>query len=111
MTTVGRGRLAISPKILRGQCPFSYGDTIGFGEQITPKSRMTAFVVFAPAVLDAEACRIDVSVPGHEGHDIVHLAGVYPIHDSERQFIGERGLKMFWDLEWDPYDVTRRPVV
>ena len=39
---------------LRGNCPFCYGDTINFGEQIVPESQMTAFVVFAPATLAAE---------------------------------------------------------
>ncbi|MEV1290082.1 suppressor of fused domain protein [Micromonospora sp. NPDC049679] len=102
------GHLAES---LRGSCPFSYGNTIDFGERISPESEMTAFVVFAPAVLDSADCRIDVSVPGHEGHDIIHLAGMYPIHQAERQYIGEHGLESFWKLDWDPYDVSRSPAI
>jgi hypothetical protein len=71
---------------LRGRCPFTYGGTINFGAPISPESAMTSFLVFAPAVLDKEDYSgIDVSPPGHEGHDIINIAGRYPIHDSERR--------------------------
>jgi hypothetical protein len=96
---------------LRGSCPFSYGNTIGFGERVSPSSAMTAFVVFAPAVMDRADSRVDVSPPGHEGHDVINIAGMYPIHESERQYICEHGLESFWNLEWDPYDVNRAPCV
>src|SRR5206468_3446633 len=39
---------------LRGSCPFSYGNTINFGERISPDSPLTAFVVYAPAVVDRD---------------------------------------------------------
>ena len=96
---------------LRGDCPFVYGNTIGFGEQVSRESQMSAFVVYAPSVLDPEYCAIDVSIAGHEGHDIVHLMGMYPIHEVERQWIKENSLKAFWQLGWDPYDTKRPPVV
>jgi hypothetical protein len=96
---------------LRGSCPFCYGDTINFGGAISPESDMTAFVIFAPAVLDRTDCRIDVSPAGHEGHDIIHLTGAYPIHEIERQYIREVGLEAFWKSGWDMYDVTRPPAV
>jgi Suppressor of fused protein (SUFU) len=91
---------------LRGRCPFCYGDTINFGE-ITPESPMTAFVVGPPAVLDrADYTAIDV------GDDRpVSIAGLYPIHDVERRYIGEHGLDAFMRLGWDGYDVTRPPAV
>lgn len=54
---------------------------------------------------------VSTSAPGHEGHDIIHLAGFYPIHEVARQYITDHGLKAFWDLDWDPYDVTRPPAV
>lgn len=92
---------------LRGACPFSYGNTLNFGELITSESEMTAFVIFAPAVLDRDGyLAIDV------GDDrAISIAGCYPIHESERQYIGTHGLEAFWKLEWDPYDARRRPVV
>ena len=97
---------------LRGDCPFSYGETINFGEQITTESHMTAFVIFAPAVFDrSDYTNIDVGIPDHEGHDIINIAGIYPIHEVERQFIREHGLGTFWDLDWDPYDVARPSAV
>jgi hypothetical protein len=91
---------------LRGSCPFCYGDTINFGE-ITPESAMTAFVVGPPAVLDpADHTGIDV------GEDRpVSIAGLYPIHDVERRYIGEHGIDSFMRLGWDCYDVTRPPAV
>jgi hypothetical protein len=93
---------------LRGQCPFCYGDTIDFGERISDESQMTAFVIFAPAVLPRDSYA-DIDV----GEDRpVHIAGCYPIHDSERHFIHENGLEAFWrGVEWDPFDVTRPPAV
>ncbi len=39
---------------LRGDCPFRYGDTINFREQVAPESAMNAFFVFAPSIIDNE---------------------------------------------------------
>jgi hypothetical protein len=92
---------------LRGECAFHYGDTIGFGGPVSEDSDLSAFVIFFPLALERdEALGIDVGdrLP-------VHIAGAYPIHESERRFIGESGLEAFWKLDWDPYDVTRSPVV
>jgi hypothetical protein len=89
----------------RGTNPFRYGDTISFGQPVTPASAMAAFVIFAPAVLDrADYTDIDVGDPLP-----VNIAGLYPIHESERKYIHANGLKAFWDLGWDPYDTTRPP--
>ena len=67
---------------------------------------MTAFVVYTPAVLQPpDYTDIDVG----DGH--VHIAGCYPIHDVERQYIHEYGFLEFWKLEWDGYDVRRAPAV
>lgn len=88
---------------LRGTCPFAYGDTINFNDRISEESEMTAFVVFAPAVLDrADFTGIDV------GDDLpINIAGIYPIHDAERLWIHEHGLRDFWERDWDPHDVGR----
>jgi hypothetical protein len=102
------GTLASS---LRGRCPFRYGDTIGFGQPVTAESAMTSFVVFAPAILDREAyANIDVSDPGREHRDLINIAGMYPIHECERAYIGDKGLEAFWKLDWDPNDVSRPSV-
>lgn len=90
---------------LRGDCPFAYGDIINFGEPMSPESAMTSFVVFAPAVLDR-----DDFLGIHLGDDDhVNIAGMYPLHATEATYIKTHGLKSFWDLDWDPYDVRRAP--
>ncbi|MGW0434601.1 suppressor of fused domain protein [Micromonospora sp. NPDC003197] len=102
------GNLAES---LRGSCPFSCGNTISFGERISTESDMTSFVVGPPSVIAAADRRVDVGGPGHEGHDIIQLVGIYPIYEAERQYIRDYGIESFWNLDWDPYAVTRRPAV
>jgi len=93
---------------LRGRCPFTYGDVITFGERISEESAMTGFLVFAPAVLDAQdATGIDLgdAFP-------VTIQGLYPIYESELDFIDERGLETFWkSFDFDFYDVRRPAVV
>jgi hypothetical protein len=91
---------------LRHDCPFSYGNTINFGERIAEGSAMDGFAVFAPLALDPDDARVDV------GDDLpVVIVGMYPTHAVEREFISAHGLEAFWKLDWDPYDVTRPPAV
>lgn len=98
------GHLADS---LRGRCPFSYGNTIAFGEPISDESAMTDFVVFAPISLGPEAY-LGINV----GDDLpISIAGLYPIHESERRYVRTHGLEAFWGMEWDPYDTSRSAVV
>jgi hypothetical protein len=66
---------------------------------------LPAFAIFAPAVLER---------PDYAGIDVgdalpVNIAGLYPIHESERRYLHAHGLKAFWDLDWDPYDTNRPP--
>ncbi|HSA49671.1 MAG TPA: suppressor of fused domain protein [Yinghuangia sp.] len=97
---------------LRGVCPFTYGNTIDFGERIASDTRMTAFFVHASTVIEREdAIGIDVSEPSLSGTDLITIQGMYPIHEIERQFINERGLDAFWNQVWDTYDVSRPPAV
>lgn len=91
---------------LRVECSFGYGNLLNFGQRISPESAMNAFVVFAPSVLEPDDYTgIDV------GDTTINIAGCYPIHESESDYIEEHGLEAFWQLEWDPYDVTRQPAV
>ena len=68
---------------------------------------MTDFVVFAPISLDREAyVGLDV------GDELpISIAGLYPVHESERRYVDAHGLEAFWQMDWDPYDTSRRPVV
>jgi hypothetical protein len=92
---------------VRGECPFSYGDILDVGDRISDDSEMSAYVIFAPATMERnDFLNIDV------GDDLpIHIAGCYPIHETERQFIREQGLEAFWELDWDPHDVSRPPAV
>ncbi|MCB5168856.1 hypothetical protein LG634_29060 [Streptomyces bambusae] len=49
--------------------------------------------------------------PGHEGHDVINIQGMYPIHEVERQFISEHWFEAFWKSDWEPTDVLRRPAI
>jgi hypothetical protein len=67
---------------------------------------MTAFVIFAPAVLDRDSfLNIDVG-----DTKTINIAGCYPIYETEREYIRRHGLEAFWKRDWDPYDVKRAPV-
>lgn len=91
---------------LRHECPFRYGDTINFGEPIAAGSALDGFVVSAPVAFGPDDVRVDV------GDDApIQIAGMYPTYAVEREFIAERGLEVFWALEWDHYDVERPPAV
>lgn len=97
---------------LAGACPFQYGDTIDLGGPIVDGTRLSAFVVFAPSVLEREAY-LDVLGAGEGAppDQVINIAGMYPIHESERRYIRDEGLEAFWKQSWDPYDVQRQPAV
>lgn len=89
---------------MRDVCPFRVGDVIGSRAPLAGDTTMTSWLCFAPAVVPAEARRIEV------GDDLpINLQGLYPIHASEADLIAAHGLGPFWDMEWDPYDVGRPP--
>lgn len=92
---------------MRGVGPFSYGDVLDLGAPMVESSEMTALLINRPLVLGpAQALNIDVgdALP-------IHIAGAIPLHASEAQHIREHGVESLNDYEWDPYDVTRGPVV
>jgi hypothetical protein len=90
---------------LRGDCPFSYRNTIGFGEPVCAESALSSFVVAAPAVPG----RDDFTGICLGDGDHVSIADLYPIYDSERAYIQEHGLEAFCELNRDPCDVHRPP--
>jgi hypothetical protein len=92
---------------LRGDCPFSYSNTINFRERISDESEMDAFLIFAPSILDKEDfLGIDI------GTDYkINLAGIYPIYSSEMGLISEWGLEKFWHHpNFDLYNVNRKRI-
>ena len=98
--------MALIAEQLRSQCPFSYGNTLNFDEPISKDSALDGFAIFAPLAIERDDAKVDVGdkLP-------IHIVGCYPTHSSERRFIGEKGLEAFWELDWDPYDVSRSPAV
>ena len=94
---------------LRGDCPFSYGNTINLGEKISDGSDMDAFFIFAPSALRNKPDYLDIDI----GTDYkIHIAGLYPIYESETKFIEKFGLEKFWKHPaYDMFDVKRRPLV
>jgi Suppressor of fused protein (SUFU) len=92
---------------LRGDCPFCYGETINFGEQISEDSEMDAFFIFAPSTLDKNAfLNIDI------GTDYkINIAGLYPIYSDELKTFEEIGLEKFWHHpNFDNYSVKRKRI-
>ena len=92
---------------LRGQCPFSYGEVIDFGEQISEDSEMDAFLIFAPSTLSKEDYS-DVDI----GADYkINIAGLYPIYSSEIAVYNEIGFEEFWfHPDFDNYSITRKKI-
>jgi hypothetical protein len=76
---------------LRGNCPFSYGQTINFREKISDDSEMDAFFVFAPSIMDKEDyLNIDI------GTDYkINIAGLYPMYSDELEVYEKIGLEKF----------------
>ncbi|WP_405265710.1 suppressor of fused domain protein [Cellulophaga sp. Ld12] len=90
---------------LRGNCPFSYSNTINFREKISEESNMDSFLVFAPSILDKkDFTNIDVGLDYN-----ITIAGLYPIYASEIAYINQNGLEKFWKHpNFDMYDVNRK---
>lgn len=92
---------------LRGDCPFRYGDSINFKEQISEESEMDAFFMFAPSLLDPEYyLHIDI------GADYcVDITGLYPMYSEEMDVLQEIGLEEFWHhANFDLYDINRKRI-
>jgi hypothetical protein len=93
---------------LRGDCPFSYGQTINFQEKISDDSEMDAFFIFAPSTLDKEDySEIDI------GTDYkINIAGLYPMYSDELPIYERIGLEQFWNHpSFDNYSVNRDKIV
>ena len=92
---------------LRGDCPFSYSNTINFREKISSDSEMDAFLVFAPAILDKkDFANIDIGL-----NYKVNIVGLYPIYSSEIEYIEKNGLEKFWKHpNFDMYNVNRKRI-
>lgn len=93
---------------LRGDCPFSYGQTINFREQISDDSEMDAFFIFAPSTLDKDDyLNIDIGA-----NYKISIAGLYPMYSDELEVYEKMGLEAFWHHpNFDNYSVKRKRVI
>jgi hypothetical protein len=92
-------------KELRGECAFSYGQILRFGDRIIPGSDMSAFMVFAPCVLDEQQRHIVLS------DRTINIVQLYPIYEDEIDLIQSGGVEtLFENQDYEPYSVKRRSV-
>ena len=88
---------------LRGDCPFSYGNTVNLRSKMSEGSDMDAVLIFAPPHLTREQKAVKMNA------FTCHIAGVYPMYSSELPLYEEIGLESFWHHPgWDPLN-ERRP--
>lgn len=89
---------------MRGQFPFSYGQTIMCPEKITEKSAMDGFLIFAPPFLTKDQyLDIDIGVDYK-----ICLTGAYPVTRNEVELLNRDGLEKFWKKDgFDCFDVYR----
>ncbi|MFI6096592.1 suppressor of fused domain protein [Lentzea sp. NPDC051213] len=93
---------------LRGLGSFGLGHVLGHVGPYVSDSQMSSIVLAGPAV-PAEGV-VDLG-DDERGGDLVEIAGVYPIHAAEREFVYSRGFDALWNLEWDRFDPSRESVV
>jgi hypothetical protein len=90
---------------MRGECPFTYGSTINFHQQIDNASEMSAFFLFAPSIFVQKEHYTGIQV----GDGLpLNIVGLYPIYEEEIESINRLGLKDFWHHEhFDLYEPNR----
>ena len=75
---------------LRERCPFICGETINFKEQISPTSRMSAFVAVHPQHISKNDWIVDI------GNRTVELMQLIPLYEQERSWLSAGGdLQLF----------------
>jgi len=70
---------------LRERCAFAYGDTIDFGDRISPQSQMTSFITLHPIYISPSDSVLDIGVRQ------VEIVQLVPIYDSERILLADGG--------------------
>ncbi len=87
----------------RGEQEFEYGSLFTLDGPIADGSEMTAFFIYAPSILNADQCMIELSTMR------IELAGLYPLYPGEVPLFREIGAEAFFQLDgFDMYDVRRR---
>lgn len=93
---------------LRGDCPFSYGQTINFEGTVSDDSEMDAFLVFAPSIFDNKEDYLNIDV---QQDYKISIAQLYPIYSQEIKVLDQIGLKAFWHHpDFDMFSVNRKEI-
>lgn len=93
---------------LRGDCPFSYGQTINFDGLIADDSDMDAFLVFAPSIFENKEDYLNIEI-GEKNK--ISIAQMYPIYSSEIKVLENIGLKEFWHHpNFELYNISRNQI-
>ncbi|MCA2203345.1 suppressor of fused domain protein [Streptomyces griseoincarnatus] len=96
---------------LRGICPFTPGQVLGYKEPYVGGSSMNSIVLAKPALeLGSGPLDLGSVEGGAKVLDLVEIVGAYPIHSSEREFAYSHGFDALWSLKWDRFDPARGPV-
>lgn len=83
---------------------FAYGDILDFETAICSDSKMQAFFLFAPSILDSTDYA-DITLDYYK----VNIVGMYPIYKEEIAIINKIGLEKFMKhSDYDMYDVNRK---
>jgi len=90
---------------LRGKCPFSYGNVLRFGKQLSHQSEMSSYFLFWPTILEKDQQQLELS------DRTIHFKQAYPIFESEAAALLKVGAeKLFMTGGIDFSDVSRERV-
>jgi hypothetical protein len=97
---------------LRGRFAFSVGRAVSYFRTFAEETAMTDLVL-APPVLPqlSDGLVLGDESPRGDRPDLIRFIGVYPIYESERDFVYASGFNAFWQLTWDRLDPLRAAVL
>lgn len=84
---------------LRERCPFNFGETINFKDQIAPSSRMSAFVAVHPQHISEDERFVDIGIRN------IELMQLIPLYEQERSWIFAGGDVELFLNEYGPSEI------
>jgi hypothetical protein len=79
--------------VLRGKCPFSFGNTLRLGTAISRESIMSAYLLFWPTILQPAQQRLELP------DRTINFAQAYPIYESEIKLVSDIGAPGFFLID------------
>lgn len=92
---------AFAARLLRGECAFSYGQILRFGERIDPSRPFDHYFLFAPRAVEQPCARI--VLPDY----VVNLVQAYPVNTEEVEAIQWMGPSEFFRHSPDLAELER----